>query len=318
MTQDVLLLDDVIVDYRLRGAGRPLRAVDRVSLRIEPGESLGLVGESGSGKSTIGRTSLGLVKPTAGRAVVAGRDLAAMSRRDRRTHRRHMQMVFQDPYSSLDPSMVVGRSIAEPLSVHERLRKGALEDRVNELLVQVGLDPAHAHRYPSEFSGGQRQRIAIARAIATNPQLLILDEPVSALDVSTQNQILDLLDRLRSKASLSYLFISHDLAVVRQLCDRIAVMYLGRIVETGPTEQVLDDPQHPYTRALRAAVPSIQSAHTESRRRHHVPAEQADPTERYRGCSFRGRCPLAHDRCDEEQPQLVEVPGLGAVACHMT
>ena len=287
--------------FALRGMFRraAVRAVQDVSLAIPAGDALGLVGESGSGKSTLGRILLGLLPPSSGRVVIHGQDLANASPAALKQLRRRMQLVFQDPYSSLDPRRRIGAQIADGLAIHALPNEPS---RISELLEQVGLPAAHARRYPHEFSGGQRQRIAIARALATGPELLVADEPVSALDVSVQAQILALFAELRSRLGLALLFISHDLPVVRSLCDRVAVLYLGRIVETGPAAAVFDRPLHPYTQALLSAAPSL---HPGARRdRIILRGEPPSPLNPPSGCVFRTRCPRAVETCAHEIPPL--------------
>ena len=316
----LLEVEQVSVTFRIRrGVVRkvPLRAVDNVSFSIAPGETLGLVGESGSGKSTIGRAILRLIEPDHGTVRLEGQEITGAGRRELRSMRRQMQMVFQDPYSSLDPSMVVAESIGEPLSVHTDLGRSERMARVRELLHQVGLAEHHLQRYPYEFSGGQRQRIAIARAIAVNPRLLVCDEAVSALDVSTQNQIINLLEDLREDLGLSYLFIAHDLAVVRHLAQRTAVMYLGRVVETGPSGRIFQHPAHPYSEALLSAVPIPVPWVQRNRDRVILPGDLPDPTDPPTGCSFHTRCPYVMDVCREEVPAHTPVDGGGTVACHL-
>jgi ABC-type oligopeptide transport system ATPase subunit len=259
----IVTVEHLVKDFpRRRGlfrAAPPLRAVDDVSFAIEKGETFGLVGESGSGKTTAGRCILRLIEPTAGKVTFNGRDLLALSPADLRSARREMQIVFQDPWSSLNPRMRVGRIIEEPLVIHGIGSTEERRTRVGELLRMVGLDPAHADKYPHEFSGGQRQRIGIARALALNPSFIVADEPVSSLDVSVQAQIINLLMDLQKALSLTYLFIAHDLRLVRHICARTAVMYRGQIVEMGPTSSLFDRPEHPYTRALLEAIPAGQS-----------------------------------------------------------
>ncbi|MEJ1975987.1 MAG: oligopeptide/dipeptide ABC transporter ATP-binding protein [Acetobacteraceae bacterium] len=284
----------------LLGRGRPVQAVTDVSLAITRGEAVGLVGESGSGKSTIGRLLLGLLRPSEGRVLVDGADLAGLRGSELRRLRRRVQLVFQDPYSSLDPRRRVGEQIADGIAIHGLLPKARRRARVEALLDQVGLPAAHADRYPHEFSGGQRQRIGIARALAVGPDLLVADEPVSALDVSVQAQVLALLADLRSRLGLGMLFISHDLHVVRSLCDRVLVLYLGRVMEEGPAAAVLATPGHPYTRALLSAAPSLDVL----RRRTRIllagdPPSPANPPS---GCVFRTRCPWALPACAEAVP----------------
>jgi len=323
----VIRMEAVSKQFPVRGLFRraAVRAVQEVTLAVAPGEAVGLVGESGSGKSTIGRLMLGLLPPTAGRIVVDGQDLAQAGPAALRRLRRRMQLVFQDPYSSLDPRRRVGAQIADGLAIHGLPRAG----RVAALLDQVGLPAAHAGRFPHEFSGGQRQRIAIARALATGPDLLVADEPVSALDVSVQAQVLTLLADLRTRLRLSLLFISHDLPVVRSLCDRVAVLYLGRVMEEGPSDAVFRTPLHPYTQALLSAAPSLDPPSLDppsldppsldpARRRTRIllqgepPSSMAPPS----GCVFRTRCPLAIDACAAAVPPLLpRGAGLQRVAC---
>ncbi len=298
-------------------AGGVLRAVEEVSFVQRAGETLGIVGESGCGKSTLARSILQLVRPTSGRVLFEGTDLVGLSSRRLRALRRHLQIVFQDPMASLDPRFSIGRILEEPLVIHGIGPKAVRRARVVEMLEKVGLDAAAAARYPHEFSGGQRQRIGIARAIMLEPRLVVLDEPVSALDVSIQAQILNLLVDLRDAIGLSYLFISHDLAVVRTICDRVAVMYLGRIVEEAPTELLFEAPAHPYTEALLSAVPRPEPG--ARRRRIVVAGEPPDPARPPPGCPFHPRCPKALPRCRREMPPLLDLPGTAGrrVACHL-
>ncbi|MBB4683920.1 ABC transporter ATP-binding protein [Amycolatopsis jiangsuensis] len=282
-------------------------AVDGVSLRIDRGTTLALVGESGCGKSTTGRLLLALERPDSGRVEVAGHDVHALSRRSLRELRRTMQPVFQDPYDSLNGRMTVAQIVAEPLRVHRF--SGDLEARVRELLDAVTLDPALASRYPHELSGGQRQRVAIARAIALDPEFLVCDEPVSALDVSVQAQVVNLLRRLQSERGITYLFISHDLALVRHLAHRVAVMYLGRIVEEADTEALFSDPRHPYTQLLLASAPRPRVRETPA------VVESTNTGPRGTGCAFAPRCPRATDRCRIEDPALRDLTDR-RVACH--
>jgi oligopeptide/dipeptide ABC transporter ATP-binding protein len=295
-----------------------LRAVQDVSITIQPRQAYGLVGESGSGKSTTGRALLRLLKIDSGTIRIGGRDITTLGSGQLRPLRRDMQMVFQDPYSSLDPSSVIADIIGEPLRVHEGIKGRQRDDRVRELLRQVGLSPTYTERYPYEFSGGQRQRIAIARAIALNPKLIVLDEAVSALDVSTQNQILELLEKLRDELGVAYLFISHNLSVIRWLADRTAVMYLGRIVEEGPTERVYTNAAHPYTESLLSAVPVPDPVVQRGRRRIILSGDIPDPLHPPSGCTFRTRCLYAMDICAQVEPEHTELPdGGGWVACHL-
>ncbi|WP_233508195.1 ABC transporter ATP-binding protein [Spongiactinospora gelatinilytica] len=295
---------------------RTVEAVKSVSFGIDTGETLGLVGESGSGKSTTGRAVLKLVPVASGDITVAGQNLTDLNGRALRRARRRMQMVFQDPYSSLDPSATVAASISEPLMVHDHVSARAARTRALELIELVGLRASHADRYPYEFSGGQRQRIAIARAIALNPDFIVCDEAVSALDVSTQNQVINLLERLRTEFDLAYLFIAHDLAIVRHISHRVAVMYLGRIVESGPAERVYNEPAHPYTQALLSAIPNP-SPHRRSERRIVLAGEVPDPARPPSGCPFRTRCAFAMDICAERMPEHTAIDGGGEVACHL-
>jgi oligopeptide/dipeptide ABC transporter ATP-binding protein len=292
---------------------RSVQAVNDVWLSLAPGETLGLVGESGSGKSTIGRLLLGLLPPSGGRVLFDGIDLAHASASQRRALRRRMQIVFQDPNASLDPRRTVGAQIADGLAIHRIVPAAARPTRVADLLTQVGLPAENATRYPHEFSGGQRQRIGIARALATEPAFLVADEPVSALDVSVQAQVLALLADLRSRLHLALLFISHDLAVVRSLCDRVVVLYLGRVMEAGPVAAVFDAPRHPYTQALLSAVPSLDP--DRRRTRLLLPGDPPSPADPPSGCVFRTRCPRAIAACAAAVPGPDPVGPGHTVAC---
>jgi oligopeptide transport system ATP-binding protein len=292
-----------------------VKAVDGVNLEILGGETLGLVGESGSGKSTLGRLILKLLEPTAGQVFFDGRDLAALSRAELRQLRREMQLVFQDPYASLDPRMRVRAIVGEGLEIHKIARGRAKEDRIRELLEMVGIGVDALDRYPHEFSGGQRQRIGIARALAVNPRFLVLDEPVSALDVSIQAQIINLLQDLQERLHLTYLFIAHDLRVVEHISQRVAIMYLGKIAEIAGRDEIYAAPRHPYTRALLSAIPAIDTAARTERIK--LPGEVPSPLNPPAGCGFHPRCAYAKDICKTAEPPLIAGRGGHAVACHV-
>ncbi|MBB3082432.1 ABC transporter ATP-binding protein [Geodermatophilus sabuli] len=294
-----------------------LRAVDGVSFQLFPGETVGLVGESGCGKSTTARGLMRLVEPSGGSVTLGGQELLGLPAGKMRKARKDIQMVFQDPYSSLDPSMLVLDSIAEPIDVHLDLDRAQTVERVGELLQRVGLPPEYMYRYPHEFSGGQRQRITIARAIAADPRILVLDEAVSALDVSTQNQVIGLLEDLSRDADLTYLFIAHDLSVVRHISDRVAVMYLGQIVEHGDVDRVFDAPAHPYTEALLSAVPLPSPKLQRSRERIVLAGDPPDPSRVPPGCRFHTRCKYVMDVCRTVVPLPTPTVGSGEVACHL-
>lgn len=279
-----------------------VKAVDDVSLVVKKGETLGLVGESGCGKSTLGRTLIRLYEPTSGEIEFEQKDFLKSNGKELRDHRKDIQMIFQDPYASLDPRMTVGQIIEQPFVIHNILKPEEREAKVKELLELVGLRPSHINRYPHEFSGGQRQRICIARAIALNPRLIICDEPVSALDVSIQAQILNLLKDLQEKLGLTYIFISHDLSVIEHICDRVAVMYLGKIVEIGSRDELFKNPQHPYTQALLGSIPSIGTGKKKMAKI--LTGEIPSPINPPSGCTFHPRCAYKHDRCSQEIPQL--------------
>ena len=321
MTDPVLLRASEVTKTFVTGGGfgRPsirVHAVDHVSIDVRHGETLALVGESGCGKSTFGRCLIRLYDLTAGRIVFDGHDISDLSIRALRPLRRSMQMVFQDPQASLNPRRRAGDLIAEPLRLHERLRGTALRDRLHEIIDVVGLRRDQMERFPHEFSGGQRQRIGIARALATRPKLIVADEPVSALDVSIQAQIVNLMMDLRERLGLTTVFISHDLGVVRQISDRVAVMYLGGIVELAPTEELLERPAHPYSNALIAAVPSPPSRGSLKPVRAKLSGDIPSPSNPPRGCRFHPRCPIAQKRCTDEPPPLRAISSNRQVACH--
>jgi peptide/nickel transport system ATP-binding protein len=298
----------------LWGSNSVVRAVENVNFEVRPGESLGLVGESGCGKTTTGRMLVRLLEPTAGKIVFEGEDITRIKGARLRKLRQDIQIIFQDPYASLNPRHTVGRIVAMPLQVNGIEPPGGVKKRVQELLETVGLNPEHYNRYPHEFSGGQRQRIGIARALALKPKLIVADEPVSALDVSIQAQVVNLLRQLQRDLDLSFVFIAHDLAVVRHFCERIAVMYLGRMVEVGTREQIYENPAHPYTRALLSAVPDVTKlgGHGRIKLEGDVPSPIDPPS----GCVFHTRCWKAQEKCSAEAPQLAPNPNGSIAACH--
>jgi oligopeptide transport system ATP-binding protein len=322
MSETLLQVRDLKMHFPIKeaaGLGRTkkvVQAVDGVDLDVYPGETLGVVGESGCGKSTVARLLVGLEMPTAGAVTVLGRELVGARGAGLKAFRRDVQMIFQDPYTSLNPRMTVGDIIAEPFSIHpEVLPKNKREERVRELMALVGLSPEHINRYPHQFSGGQRQRIGIARGLALNPKLLICDEPVSALDVSVQAQVINLLQDLQKQLGISLIFIAHDLSVVRHIANRVAVMYLGRVVEIGDQELVYTNPQHPYTRALLSAVPVPDPKLRGMTGQIVLEGDPPSPASPPSGCRFRTRCWKAQDVCAEIDPQLRELAGVKA-ACH--
>ena len=294
-----------------------VHAVDGISFEVRRSETFGLVGESGCGKSTAGRTILQLYRPTAGHVYFEGADLAMMKGEDLRRMRRRMQMIFQDPYASLNPRMSIADIVGEPLMVHNIAKGAELTDRVNEALVTVRLSPTFASRYPHEFSGGQRQRIGVARALALQPEFIVCDEPISALDVSIQAQVINLLEDLQEKFDLTYLFIAHDLSVVRHISDRVAVMYLGILAEMASRDELYNHPLHPYTQALLSAVPVPDPVVEEKRQRIILEGDVPSPVNPPSGCRFRTRCPLAQKICAEQVPVWREVASDHWVACHL-
>jgi len=297
--------------------GSRVRAVDGVTVGLRQGRTLGLVGESGSGKSTVGRLLLRLLDVTDGEVLLNGDDITRERHGDLRRARRAMQMVFQDPYSSLNPTMRVGELVGEPIAYHRRPRGSALQDEINRTLTAVGLSPDHARRFPDELSGGQRQRVAIARALGPSPDVLVCDEAVSALDISIQSQILNLLLRLQEEFGLTILFVSHDLSVVRHVSHDVAVMYLGQVVEQGPADRVVDHPAHPYTAALLSAVPEAKPAAERGRQKILLRGDPPSPSAPPRGCPFASRCPAAFEPCADIRPEHTTVEGGGTVACHL-
>ncbi|MBT1075150.1 ABC transporter ATP-binding protein [Geobacter grbiciae] len=320
MTTPLIALENISKTFIVRPSpftpSKVLRAVDGVSLRIGEGETLGLAGESGCGKSTVGKLLMGLLEPDGGAIRFRGADMAGATADERAAFRKDVQMIFQDPFSSLNPRMRVGDIIGEPLAIHGLVPKERRRERVMELMEMVGLTAEQINRYPHEFSGGQRQRIGIARALAVSPRLIVADEPVSALDLSIQAQIINLLDELKRTLGLSYLFIAHDLSVVRHLSDRVAVMYLGRIVETGPRDAIFARFQHPYTEALLSAVPRITPF--EGKKRIILKGDPPTPLNPPTGCPFHPRCPYAEPVCATTSPPLEEKRAGHLAACHFS
>jgi len=322
MTAPLLQAEGLSVEFPVRGGllkrvVARLRAVDDVSLEVRAGEVLGVVGESGCGKTTLGRAMVGLHPPTSGRLLVEGRDVAALDEAERRLLTRDVQMVFQDPFASLNPRKRIRQILQVPFEVHGIAQGAEREARIRELIELVGLAPEHLDRWPHELSGGQRQRIGIARALALRPKAMVLDEPLSALDMSIQSQVLNLLVDLQQRFGLAYVFISHDLSIVEYLCDSVAVMYLGRVVETAPAAVLFAAPRHPYTQALLAAVPDPVPRHERTTRP--LEGDVPSPLEAPGGCAFHPRCPLAQARCRESVPALriIDTAGLQRAACHL-
>jgi oligopeptide transport system ATP-binding protein len=312
-TNTLVGVRDLVKHFPIEGSDDVVRAVDGVTFQIFAGETLGLVGESGCGKSTVGRCLLRLIEPTAGHVNFQGRDILALDKKELRQIRREMQIIFQDPYASLNPRMKIGDIVAEPLVIHNEGTKGERRDRVAQLLRRVGLDPDYMNRYAHEFSGGQRQRIGVARTLALNPKLIVADEPVSALDVSVQAQVVNLLQELQQEFKLTYLFISHGLAVVEHISTRVAVMYLGRIVEIAPAAELYAQPLHPYTQALLSAIPIPDPR--QKRKRIILQGDVPTPINPPSGCRFRTRCAIAIEDCAHIDPELREVSPGHSVAC---
>lgn len=317
-SEEFITITDLKKHFKL-GKNTYLKAIDGINFSIKKGETLGLVGESGCGKSTVGRTITQIYDPTDGKIVVSGQDLHQIKgKKKQKEYRRKVQMIFQDPYSSLNPRMTVMEIISEGLLIHdEKITKAQREKKVHELLELVGLHPKHAHRYPHEFSGGQRQRIGIARALAVEPEFIVADEPIAALDVSIQAQIVNLLKKLQEEKELTYLFIAHDLSMVKYISDRIAVMYLGKIVELTTSEELYENPLHPYTEALLSAIPLPDPRLERNRKQIVLTGDVPSPVDIPSGCRFRTRCPKAMGICSEIEPEFVEVKEGHYAACHL-
>ena len=310
MTENLLEVKNLVKHFPVRGGvfsrvRNYVKAVDGISFDVKPGETLGLVGESGCGKSTAGRSILRLIEPTSGEINFEGENICELSNEELRKRRRQMQIIFQDPYASLNPRMTIGSIVGEPLTIHNVAKGQERKDRVEQLLHRVGLRPEHIRRYPHEFSGGQRQRIGLARALALNPKLIIGDEPVSALDVSIQAQVINLLEDLQKDLGIAYVMIAHDLAVVQHVSDRIAVMYLGKIVELAEADELVSSPKHPYTEALLSAVPVPDP--TVKTERILLKGDVPSPVNPPSGCRFHTRCPYKEDLCDQEDPPMLEM-----------
>ena len=316
MTEEVLVRAEHICKYFKIGGGRMLHAVEDVNLDIHRGETLGLVGESGCGKSTLGRTLMGIYQPTKGKLIYDGRPVDLSNKKDRFAFAKKAQIVFQDPYASLDPRMTVGSIIEEGMIIHNMYDAKRRQERVAELLSIVGLNREHANRFPHEFSGGQRQRIGIARALVMEPEFIVCDEPISALDVSIQAQVINTLESLQEKLGLSYLFVSHDLSMVRHISHNVGVMYLGCMVERAPVHELYSNMLHPYTQALMSAVPIPDPDIAAASSRIHLSGDVPTPIDPPSGCRFRARCPYATEQCAQERPELREVAPDHFVACH--
>jgi len=317
VTDQIALKVDNLKKYFRVEKRKILKAVDDVSFEVRKGEVLGIVGESGCGKTTVGRTVARLYEPTDGRIIFDGQDITDTPEKDLLWFRRKLQMIFQDPYASLDPRMTVGEIVGEPLDVHGLASGQERTDKIHYLLEIVGLSREHANRFPHEFSGGQRQRIGIARALAVDPEFIIADEPISSLDVSIQAQVVNLLTKLQEERDLSFMFIAHDLSMVRHISHRVAVMYLGKIAEIAPSERIYEWPLHPYTKALMSANPIPDPVIETSRTRISLPGEVPSPINPPPGCRFAGRCPQVHDRCKEEDPYLKEIERDHWVSCFL-
>lgn len=315
MEKEVLLeLKDVKTFFKVNGG--ILKAVNGVNLTLHKGETIGLVGESGCGKTTLGRTIMRLYKPNEGTVNFKGKDIWKYNKKERFQYTKEVQMIFQDPYASLDPLTVIADTVSEGMDIHKMYIGEKRQERILELLSMVGLNKEHLNRFPHEFSGGQRQRIGIARALSVDPELIVCDEPISALDVSIQAQVVNLLKKLQKEFGLSYLFITHDLSMVRQIADRIAVMYLGSIVEIAPSEEIYTCNYHPYTKALLSAIPIANPKLERERKRILLSGDVPSPVNLPKGCAFAGRCPYATDRCREEKPELREIRSGHFAACH--